>query len=557
MKPRIWPYVTGFVLAALLWAAYMMNVSYHQWQTTGQEMMDMGSSIRNGVLAALGVAILAYAGSWAWMHWSSNEVSSLAGKEQINPTTVASSLSGSQAMLAQTGGKFVLEVRSMGVVVGEKTDEEIWRAIEKKADNHASYLSQNPEDYTNSADQRLSDLGAVTGLSFKRGAGRAVDQWPLPVIIWYPPKSKQTARPAGDLASLRQEAGLGVTLLLWQEDANTYDGATMIEKLFALFDTHPDVPAALIYSADGSMVRSLMQTPGNVDTPEVGHVIPAMPDSVATFLVTRSDRVDKLIRPYVVQQRSNVNKNDTEYDIVKLWNFFWRNSDDDGPGSFNAHFINEEKEAGVGTPSASGVMSSTWWQAQLPELWKTISNQGPGDFKPTPYIPVRWTDWQLKQYDSAPLLGYLHRPVDVKLTDDKGQPLKTALQAAALKAGWEAAIAGLPEATEPKRVFYDTTGNKQWVIPLNQALMQMGASAPHPDEVKEGYDIGARIGNTGTSSPMVQIGLGLIASYHQGGASATVNRRPNGMASIIMVSPPDETTKTTWAKDHAGRSPFE
>lgn len=517
----------------------------------------MGSSIRNGVLAALGVAILAYAGSWAWMHWSSNEVSSLAGKEQINPTTVASSLSGSQAMLAQTGGKFVLEVRSMGVVVGEKTDEEIWRAIEKKADNHASYLSQNPEDYTNSADQRLSDLGAVTGLSFKRGAGRAVDQWPLPVIIWYPPKSKQTARPAGDLASLRQEAGLGVTLLLWQEDANTYDGATMIEKLFALFDTHPDVPAALIYSADGSMVRSLMQTPGNVDTPEVGHVIPAMPDSVATFLVTRSDRVDKLIRPYVVQQRSNVNKNDTEYDIVKLWNFFWRNSDDDGPGSFNAHFINEEKEAGVGTPSASGVMSSTWWQAQLPELWKTISNQGPGDFKPTPYIPVRWTDWQLKQYDSAPLLGYLHRPVDVKLTDDKGQPLKTALQAAALKAGWEAAIAGLPEATEPKRVFYDTTGNKQWVIPLNQALMQMGASAPHPDEVKEGYDIGARIGNTGTSSPMVQIGLGLIASYHQGGASATVNRRPNGMASIIMVSPPDETTKTTWAKDHAGRSPFE
>jgi hypothetical protein len=85
----------------------------------------------------------------------------------------------------------------------------------------------------------------------------------------------------------------------------------------------------------------------------------------------------------------------------------------------------------------------------------------------------------------------------------------------------------------------------------------MGTSAPHPDEVKEGYDIGARIGNTGTSSPMVQIGLGLIASYHQGGASATVNRRPNGMASIIMVSPPDETIKATWAKNHAGKSPFD
>jgi hypothetical protein len=56
---------------------------------------------------------------------------------------------------------------------------------------------------------------------------------------------------------------------------------------------------------------------------------------------------------------------------------------------------------------------------------------------------------------------------------------------------------------------------------------------------------------------MVQIGLGLIASYHGGGASATVNRRPNGMASIVMVSPPDEAVKAAWAQDHVGRSPFE
>jgi len=557
MKPRIWPYAVAFLVGVFLWTGNIMNESYHYWQTTGQEMVDMGSSIRNGVLAVLGITVLAYAGSWAWIHRTSNGSTDAATKAQVAPAAVENNLSESQAMLAQMGKKFVLEVRGMGVVVGENTDEEIWRAIEKKADNHATYLSQNPEDYTNSADQRLSDLGAVTGLSFKRAAGRAVDQWPLPVIIWYPPKAKYRSRPAGDLVGLRQMAGLGVTLLLWQEDANTDDGVAMIEKLFAFFDTYQDVPAVLILSSDGSMIRSLMETPGNVETPQVGHVIPAMPDSVAAFLVTRSDRVDKLIRPFAVQQRSNINKNDTEYDIVKLWNFFWKKNDDRSPDSFNTLYDKQEKAAGVGTPSPGVMMSSTWWQAQLPELWKNINNQGPGDFKPTPYIPVRWTDWQLKQYDSAPLLGYLHRPVDVKLTDDKGQPLKTALQAAALKAGWEAAIAGLPESTEPKRVFYDTTGNKQWVIPLNQALMQMGPSAPHPDEVKEGYDIGTRIGNTGTSSPMVQIGLGLIASYHQGGASATVNRRPNGMAGIIMVSPPDETTKATWAKTHGGRSPFE
>ncbi|HWW07668.1 type VI lipase adapter Tla3 domain-containing protein [Collimonas sp.] len=555
MRPRIWPYAAAFLLVAIIWTVYVMAGSYNHWQATGQETSYMGSSIRNGVLAALGIAVLAYGASFAWMHRSSSASADSPSQKQAAPAAMTASLPGAQAMLAQTGKKFALEVRGMGVVVGDKTDEEIWQAIEDKGDNHASYVSQNPEDYTNSAGERLTDLTISTGLSFKEGARHAVDQWPLPVIIWYPPKAKRASRPAADLAGLRQQASLGVTLLLWQEDANTDDGAAMIEKLFAFFDTHPDVPAALLFSTDGSLTRSLNGTPGNVDTPKEGHVIPAMPDSVGAFLVTRSDRVDKLIRPFAVAQTANINKTNTEYDIIKLWNFFWRKNDDQGPDSFEAQFRKEETAAGVDTPS-SGAMSSSWWQTQLPELWQTIGNQGPGEFKPTPYIPVRWTNWQLKQFDSAPLLGYIHRPVDVKLTDDHGQPLKTALQAEALKAGWEQAVAALPDNKEPKRLFYDTTGNKQWVIPLNQALSQVGTSAPHPDEVKEGYDIGARIGNTGTSSPMVQIGLGLIASYHQGGASATVNRRPNGMASIVMVSPPDDATKAAWAQRIHSASPF-
>ncbi|WP_436408032.1 hypothetical protein [Burkholderia oklahomensis] len=36
------------------------------------------------------------------------------------------------------------------------------------------------------------------------------------------------------------------------------------------------------------------------------------------------------------------------------------------------------------------------------------------------------------------------------------------------------------------------------------------------------------------------MGLGLIAGYNEGGASATSNRRPNGTATIVMVSPPTQ-----------------
>jgi hypothetical protein len=214
------------------------------------------------------------------------------------------------------------------------------------------------------------------------------------------------------------------------------------------------------------------------------------------------------------------------------------------------------KRQGYADPSPVNTMTASWWQQQLPAFWQQISNKGPGDFKPTPYIPVRWTTWQVKQFDDAPLIGYLHRPIDVKLTNDEGKPLAKPEQIAALETGWISAVGTLEPTTQPKRVFYDTTGDRQWAIPIAQALLQAGEHAPKLDDVKQGFDIGRRIGNTGVSSPMVQLGLGLIAGYKEGGASATINRRPNGNATIIMVSPPDAATKAAWQEQHGGRALF-
>ncbi|KGW35932.1 hypothetical protein Y045_5077 [Burkholderia pseudomallei MSHR2451] len=66
--------------------------------------------------------------------------------------------------------------------------------------------------------------------------------------------------------------------MLWQEDANTNDGSTIIEKLFAFFDAHPDIPEAIIVTFDGAATRDLNQTPGYVDTFKQSN-IPTMPDS--------------------------------------------------------------------------------------------------------------------------------------------------------------------------------------------------------------------------------------------------------------------------------------
>ncbi|MEE3663589.1 hypothetical protein V2I52_16855 [Brenneria sp. g21c3] len=282
--------------------------------------------------------------------------------------------------------------------------------------------------------------------------------------------------------------------------------------------------------------------------PEGVHV-PLVAESMTALLVSRSDRVDKLVRPYAVQVDENINKNDTQYDIIKLWNFFWEKRT-----AFGDQYEAEQEAKGIEMSYAPGVPKADWWIAQLPELWEQISNKGPGDFKPSPYLPVRWTDWQVRQFDDAPLLGYIHRPVRVPLTDKEGKPFKRTAQIAALREGWQRSVATLPESGKPSRVFYDTTEDREWVIPLTQAL-QGNSEGIDLDDRHEGYDIGRRLGNTGVSSALVQIGLAVQGGYEDGRTSATVNLTPDGYAGIVMVSPPDAASKEENTK-RRGKNPF-
>ncbi|WP_183163466.1 type VI lipase adapter Tla3 domain-containing protein, partial [Burkholderia pseudomallei] len=314
MKPRIWPYALGFILMALGWTIVVMARHYHYWQATGQEMPGMVSSIRNGVLVAAGVAVAAFVASFVWIKHapveSSRAAASSTSASPVLPAAATHGNNGAPALLSQTGEKFVLEVRGLGLVTGRNANDEIWNAIEAKADNHSTYMSQSPADYPDSEDSRMTYLGVGTGLSFQLAAHHSVGYWPVPVFIWEPPKASHVSRPANELSGIRQEASLGVTLLLWQEDANTNDGSTIIEKLFAFFDAHPDIPEAIIVTFDGAATRDLNQTPGYVDIFKQSN-IPTMPDSMVTLLVSRSDRVDRLIRPYAVEQTENVDKNTT------------------------------------------------------------------------------------------------------------------------------------------------------------------------------------------------------------------------------------------------------
>ncbi|WP_243735417.1 type VI lipase adapter Tla3 domain-containing protein [Xanthomonas oryzae] len=508
-----------------------------------------GIDIRNGVLAITALVGLAFGGHWLW------KVRSAVAKD---PVTMASAQATAAAatphgrMLAGEGERYVLEVRGLGLAVDRYYQEDTWRLFKDKDDNYLSVLSKDPKDYD--PNTRIGDATIAANASFGYAAKKAVERWPLPVIIIGPPKTiDDGSSMAHAIAYKRQAASLGLTLFLWQEDDNTASAQATLEKLFRFFDEHPDVPEVLLVTQDGEGPRYRWKSPGMPDKrPEAPHV-PLLPDSMTALLVARSDRVDRLVRPYAVDVDDGINKDDTQYDIIKLWNFFWDKSDSQEEGSFDAYYRKLAAEKHYASDYPPGTMKADWWIAQLPELWKQISNKGPGEFKPSPYLPVRWARWQLQQFDESPLLGYLHRPVHVPLTDEQGKPLKRTAQVQALRKGWAQAVSALPEDAKPTRVFYDTSLDREWVIPLTQAL-HGNAEGIELDDKHDGYDIGRRLGNTGVSSALVQIALGIVSGYDDGRTSATVNLTPDGYAGIVMVSPPDKASKAA-AIQH-GKHPF-
>ena len=439
-----------------------------------------------------------------------------------------------------------LQVRGVGITVDELSQTEIWDGIVAKRETHTSIYSNVASDYPSSESTRSSNSRLRIGLALKLGAGEAVDYTPLPVFVFGPQKHPENPFGAAySISGARQQGSLPFHLFIAQQAHN--DTGASIEDVFAFFDANPEVPTALIFSTDGMIVRKLLDKPGSGLLPNIA-VVPSVFDSDVALLVTRPERVDRL-RPFAVNEPTSVDTRETQYDLVKLWNFYW-----DETEAYDKHYDAEEQARGIANPVVPHTMSSAWWRSRLPALWQQTQNKGPGHFQPDVWAPVRWTDWQFKEFDESPVLGYIERPVKVRLVDDHGAPLREAEQAAALRDGWSKLAGTHSTGTKASRIFFDTTGNKEWVIPLTQAL---GAEpgAPSTGNVEEGYDIGYRLGNTGVSSGPVQLGLSLMAGYKDGKASAIVNRNSPGYAELVLVTPPTEAEKKHNALSR-GEDPF-
>ena len=541
-RPKLKAYLW---LAMILIAACMGFLLFFIYITPVENLKpkELGVFMRWGIVSVLSGLVFAYG-----VHWFAKQVAYEKEQLSVYKTKVVADSTEQCALRERT---YSLEIRGVGLAGKGWYQSSVWREIEKKADNFTSIYSHNPEDYKASVTSRTNTSRLAVRAAFTFSATDSVAYWPSPVFALGPPDPYEKGYKAGGLInSGRNAATLGVTQFLWQDDENTSHAQAMIERLFVFFDENPQVPQALIASRDGDVTRDIYRKP---DTPGLQNVqvVPTVHESVTGLLVSRSDRVDRYVRPYATQDtEDNQNK---KTDLGKLWAFYW-----DRDRAFHEWYKDVERAKGkTGYIHPPSTMSTAYWQSQLPTLWKTLSNRGPGHFEPSPWLPVRWANHQVKEFDKAPILGYLHRPIKVPMQDENGKLLKPALQAKALQAGWQQALATLPEGEKPVRVFYDSTDNTHGEIALTLALHSLNTDGTGLEigNVEEGYDIGRRLGNTGVSSALVEINLATIASYKDGGVSAVVYTGDDGSVTVQMVRPPDEARKLKNQQTH-GVDPF-
>lgn len=507
------------------------------------ELRDINSVTRWGIAGILGAALLTYSGHW-WGKVVANEKHELAAYKSQGIAKNAEQ----QTSLART---YSLEIRGVGIAVNDWHQSSVWREILNKNNNFSSIFPSQANAYDPSLSSRETTADINTRVAFQHAASPSVAYWPIPVFALGPPNPyKKPYRAANIINSGRNAATLGVTQFLWQDDENTNYAQGMIERLFGFFEDNPKVPQALIVSEDGDVTRNLYREHGTPGLQKNNQVVPTVFESMTGLLVTRSDRVDRYIRPYATNDAEDNQNKDT--DLGKLWAFYWEQ-----PRKFRKVYEETQKTKGIKYPLGPGTMSTAYWQSQLPTLWRTISNRGPGNFEPSPWLPIRWGQHQVKEFDAAPVLGYLHRPIKASMQDENGKRLKPELQAKALQAAWLQAVDTLPEGQKPVRVFYDSTNNPEAEIALNDALHDLNKDGHGLElgNVEEGYDIGRRLGNTGVSGALVEINLATIASYKDGGVSAVVYAGTDGSLTVQMVRPPDEARMAKNSQSR-GADPF-
>ncbi|MGG7604472.1 type VI lipase adapter Tla3 domain-containing protein [Massilia sp. BKSP1R2A-1] len=467
--------------------------------------------------------------------------------------------------------EYVLEIIGLGVTLDKYRQGKLWEALQA-GNPHVTIREQDPKKYPWSESDKGGLSGERGGDALENGASFTPMYFAIPVFNAEPEahnegRADTPESPTPGLAGGAIGAGMAWHLFVVGPRRFGEQPDRILEDVFDFFDANPDVPYIVLNSEDSLGTRDSNRPPGTPRLLKDGNYVTEKPDASALFVLARRERVDP-VRPFVWD--------DPENDFVQN-EFRWMY------GNMRASVPNWMRKQALQTPTQIGAdmtrqelynphgerqpLISEWLEAaaaftQRPDLRGTgvsgmlatvnpFKHYPPKDWKPTPWFPIPWNREQLETFDRLPTLGYLHRPVFVKFTDEYGKPVtRRAERQKLLQAGWQAALQNLPEARRKDgaaRVVVATGGKAAQLIALHGVLdAQAAAGGPEIDSSKSSrfIDTDKRLGDTGAATLFVQMAIGVMGSYRDGGVSAAVNLRGEDEASIVLISPPtDEQRK--------------
>ncbi len=496
---------------------------------------------------------------------------SLLGSRWLNhskPAPAAKPITQTAPVSEQSRREYVLEVIGLGVTLDKYRQGKLWEALQK-GNAHASIREQDIKKYTWDEMERSGIAGGSGGDTLENGASKTPMYFGVPVFNAEPPSLNAHMKDSQDDPNIGLAAGTAPSGMHWHlflAGPRRFDEHPdrILEDVFAFFDANPDVPYIVLNSEDSMSTRNLYRHDGTPSLVRNGYYIPEMPDASALFVLARRERIDA-VRKFAFDDAP------PEDSVDDLNNF---------GVARRLYLAYDELTRKVPRPEPDSPVGRVplidEWLPVAAQFARRTDIRGSGSFslldklhgrnyhpprqwQPTPWFPVPFNKEQLAQLDRLPTLGFIHRPTFVKMVDEHGKPLTRRDQRErALQAGWQEALRTLPDAERaaaPARLIAATGGDTQQLITLHKTLMkhaQDGGAELDSGNLAQWIDTDRRLGNTGAATLFVQMAIGVMGSYRDGGVSAAVNLRNAQEASIVLVSAPSEEKRRAQKHPNGG-----
>jgi hypothetical protein len=570
MQPRkLWQCMLGAITVLIilvpLWAIFVMVV------VQPESLMMQEQTMGNRLLWWVATPVLAV-GLIFGARWMMAAKSAQAQQQHAQVHTQQG------VATEQSGREYVLEVIGLGVTLDKYRQGALWDALQK-GNPYVTIREQDIKKYPWSESDKSGISGGRGGSSLENGAQYTPKYYGVPVFNAEPPvhnarMADTPDEPLVGLAGSAVSSGMAWHLFVVGPRRFEEHPDRILEQVFAFFDANPDVPYIVLNSDDSMTSRDSYRADGVPAQLKDGYYIPEMPDTSTLLVLARRERVDA-VRSFVWDDPDNNFVQDKfrmmYYDLVKTIPF---------PGRVVTRTPAQAASDPAGNPENDGherqPLVAEWLEgsaafAQRPDIRGTgpvslvdavkshWAHRPPSEWKPTPWFPIPWNREQLAIFDNLPTLGFVHRPTFVKFTDDHGKPItRRDERDKVLQAGWQAALLTLPEAERaraPARIVAATGDDASQTIMLHSALTAYAAQGgPEIDTGKSSQfiDTDKRLGNTGATTLFMQMAIGVMGSYRDGGISAAVNLRDKDEASIVFISPPPEEKRGTQKHPRGG-----